>query len=140
MKFDDSLAESLHVALRKGCDSSASSAAWNLIYLLKPKQWNGFLKHVEDGFATYSLTATGETKKLTERMTTAALSKQLKAVVSKWKPYGEGHEAVALHCVFDLFSENDWYGFASFLHYSIEKEKASRHEPEIKKAAGKEKA
>ena len=64
MKFDDSLAESLHVALRKGCDSSASSAAWNLIYLLKP----------------------------------------------------------------------------SFLHYSIEKEKASRHEPEIKKAAGKEKA
>jgi hypothetical protein len=126
MKFDDSLAESLHVALRKGCDSSASSAAWNLIYLLKPKQWNGFLKHVEKGFEAFSVTVTGETKKLTERALDEALAKQLKKVVTKWEPYGEGHEAVALHCVFDLFSENDWHGFASFLSYSIEKEKEAK--------------
>ena len=35
MKFNEDLGVALHTALRKGCDSSTSSAAWNLLYELK---------------------------------------------------------------------------------------------------------
>jgi len=119
MKFDDSLPESLHVALRKGCHSSISSAAWNLIYLLKPKQWKDLIKCVRDGFAGYTLTPE-QTRIAGKR--DAGMTKVLRDTVLKWEPYGEGHEAVALFCVFENFSDNDWRGFASFLHYSIEEE------------------
>ncbi len=95
--------EALHVALRKGCDSSPSSAAWNCIYLLKDGLWGEYVDFVYESMKTF------DTTKL------PTLPEMLKRASLKWKPYGKGHAAVTLYCIFELFEDEDWEGYSSFL-------------------------
>lgn len=109
MRFTSDLGIALHTALRKCCDSSPTSAAWNLINVLE-EPWKDLLKVIREGFKGFKFDRKSTKSKNDQ------LAAHLKLVVTRqWEPWGKGYVAVALHCVFETFSANDWYGFASFL-------------------------
>lgn len=93
--------EALHIALRKCCDSTAASLAWNIIYLLEPGYWEEYVDMVRG-------TVLADKSE-------DPLWKKLKKASLKWRPYGKGHAAVSLHCAFELFSYEDWHGYTEFL-------------------------
>lgn len=97
----DDWAEALHVALRKACDSTPSSIAWNAIYLLEKKAWPNYLDHVKANVVN--------PKDIDD------LESQVKRASIKWRPYGLGHGAVILHCAFEIFSDSDWGGYVSYM-------------------------
>jgi hypothetical protein len=118
MKFNDpDLGVALHTALRKCCDSSPTSTAWNLLYELKGDQWTELLDTIRAEFKPFKFVKGGKSHD-------DQLAAQLKKAVLSWEPWGKGHICVALHCVFRCFSDNDWYGFAGFLTEAIAKPKA----------------
>ena len=93
--------ELLHVALRKVCDSKATSAAWNLIYLMD-EGWEGYLVHLKESLPEAVAQAAG------------SVSQGLRCASMSWKYLGS-HETVAFYCVLCLVDDTDWEGFASFL-------------------------
>lgn len=97
-KFE--LAECLHTALRKCCDSTPASIAWNVIHLLSSETWESYLNTV---FMALS------EKKSQEEIVSAVKKSSL-----GWSIIAD-YPGVALHCSFKLFDDDDWYGYSSFL-------------------------
>ncbi len=97
--------EALHTALRKACDSTPSSIAWNLICVLEGDAWAKYCEFIE--------------KLVPELYKTLPLDEALKQASKKWDCYAYSgdtrHITIALHCTFELFEDSDWEGFASFL-------------------------
>ncbi len=114
---------SLHTALRKGCDSNASSAAWNLVYLLKPDEWAMVGDEVITALKDYTPPPVPVRKDtdwdLMHRITLEMTPLIRTHLLRRWKPYGKGHGIVALFCILELFSDADWVGFVSFLPFLI---------------------
>jgi hypothetical protein len=119
MKFSEDLGAVLHTALRKCCDSSPTSAAWNLLYELKEDQWADLLDTIRAEFKSFAFVKGGKSHN-------DQLAVRLKQATFQWEPYGKGHICVALHCVFHCFSDNDWYGFAGFLDSVVVKPKKAK--------------
>ena len=117
----ENLGPALHTALRKACDSSPTSAAWNCINAIKATPWKSFLKHVVAGFEDFE-TPVPSPKPY---HINPAWGEKLREVALGWEPYGQGHEAMTLFCIFECFSKGDWHGFASWLPDCEEKEKAA---------------
>lgn len=98
----DDLLYVLHVALRKACHSRPTSLAWNLIGIDKcfdaamdsylNEVWKRFLKAKPEQFAAAA-----------------------KAAVGDALPWGSSSAHVALRITFEMFDDNDWEGFVSFL-------------------------
>lgn len=90
----EDLGVNLHTALRKCCDSIPTSIAYNLISLDEfTSAWEHYLQLV---------VAKGRP------VTVAKLKKS--AADLEW---GDARRN-ALHCAFDLFSDDDWAGFVEF--------------------------
>lgn len=88
------LGVSLHTALRKCCDSTPTSIAYNLISLDDfDSTWKTYLMGVLE---------------LGRPVTVDKLKAAMKSL-----PWGEAHRN-ALRCAFDLFSDDDWAGFVAF--------------------------
>jgi hypothetical protein len=89
----------LHTALRKCCDSTATTIAYNAICELHIG-WEKYLRHVTVTAPDGSLEA-------------------IKKASLKWDylnaPRQETNIAIILHCSFELFSHSDWEGYVSFL-------------------------
>lgn len=97
------LGESLHVALRKCCDSGPTSAAWNAINKMPDGHWGNYVS------AVY-----------------AAIDGQddptgaLRATSLKWAEDNRRFDSSAVRSLasaFFRFDEEDWRGMAGFLEY-----------------------
>jgi hypothetical protein len=81
MKFNDpDLGVALHTALRKCCDSSPTSAAWNLLYELKGDQWTELLDTIRAEFKPFKFVKGGKSHD-------DQLAAQLKKAVLSWEPW-----------------------------------------------------
>lgn len=89
--------EALHTALRKCCDSTPTSIAWNAIYLLPKGVWGKYVTHMEGSISG-----------------TKDLAEQVKKASFKFYLYGS-HGGNILRCAFEEFSKEDWEGYSSFL-------------------------
>ena len=99
IKIDrDDLGECIHTALRKCCDSPATSAAWNVIYL------------TDEGWGHYLDVAFQNLKGATEDNAWQRLRSAAEAM-----DFMGNHGRSALYSIFRCFTEDDWKGFASFL-------------------------
>lgn len=94
----DCLGECIHTALRKCCDSAPTTIAWNLIQLpVFDIVWKEYLDLAWEELKSCNLdNAWVGLKKAAEKIT-----------------YGNCPRS-ALRQTFELFSENDWNGMASF--------------------------
>jgi hypothetical protein len=136
----DSLGEALHVALRKCCDSAATSAAWNAVYLMPGAVWAEYLD-----FVWAEMKNTGAFKPV---RTPETVWVHLKRISLKYDPYvhEDKHDPkitkliralpesevagrsideilgarrqwrVLFHCILRTFDDKDWDAFASFLY------------------------
>ena len=96
----EDLGEALHTALRKLCDSTPTSIAWNLIALdVCTAAWEEYLQIVWPK---------------TRRVKKDDLWKQLKVASENWPGCGN-HAKAALRCAFRLFSDDDWKQMAGYL-------------------------
>lgn len=94
------LAECLHVALRKACDSTPTSIAWNVIHLLSKETWGEYVELVFSALRG---------KKSNEDIVNAVKRSSL-----GWHIMAD-YSGVALRCAFKLFDDDDWYGYSSLL-------------------------
>lgn len=112
----------LHTALRKGCDSSPTSAAWNMINYMDPYMWGLYLELLLEELRKIEKPSIGDLRDLT---------------CDLWDPFGEIDKQwrddntllpaevhrnrkdrtliTVMGCIFDSFEENDWFGYACFL-------------------------
>lgn len=97
----EDLLYALHVALRKACDSRPTSLAWNLINLdalneamnsYLDEAWKRLVKAKPDDFAI-----------------------ACKDAIEDGLPWGTTSAHVSLRIAFEMFDDNDWEGFVSFL-------------------------
>src|ERR1043165_2278412 len=100
----DGLSEGLHVALRKACDSLPTSIAWNLINAMR-QPWIDYLE-----WLTAQLNGVQPTwQQLRDLTVNYRHDKEYKS--------DQFYLANALRCAFDLFTDDDWRGYASYLEY-----------------------
>ena len=100
----EELGEMLHTALRKFCDSTPTSVAWNLIALdACSAAWD---EYVEIVWPKIRGTADKD-----------LVWKQLKAAGGEWPGVGDhgDHARAALRCTFRMFSDDDWKQMAGYL-------------------------
>jgi hypothetical protein len=129
MTFDtETISEAIHTGLRKGCDSTTSSAAWNCIFLMKDENWNKLVECIRQEFESVGelpkpIRPKDKEEKFWWDLSWAwgeVLGPILKrACTKRWQPYRDGHDAMTLFCIFELFPNNDWNGTASFLSYAL---------------------
>lgn len=98
----ESIYEAVHVALRKLCDSPATSAAWNALHLMEKER--GWLVDFLYGVATRERYETVE-----------ALIDAAKRAVSNDMEYMGNAERALMHCLFRLFSDDDWAGMFGYI-------------------------
>lgn len=110
----------LHTALRKSCDSHITSAAYNLIHMIRvePEKFNAWRIY---GDIVAQLMSKGEkplpaAKKAIELTDDAFYKEVEKARPAEGRP-PEGSTAAlhALLCTLRCFDANDWAGFVSYL-------------------------
>lgn len=95
--------EALHTALRKLCDSTATTIAYNAIAVME-ESWHHYVEHVRNTLRKDDV-----------------LHEELRRVSLQWNCHQpsfmgkERHLANILACSFKLFSIADWQGFAGFL-------------------------
>jgi len=95
----DQLGECIHTALRKCCDSTPTTIAWNLIGL----------KAFDSVWKEYIDLAWEELKRCNSNNAWGGLKRASEKIA-----YGNYCRS-SLRETFKLFSENDWNGMASFL-------------------------
>lgn len=100
----EDLGECLHTALRKYCDSTPTSIAWNAIYLLKPETWAEYLDIVWKRLENPAIQNENHVATLLWR-----------ASVQDWSIMAD-NAGVILSCAFRLFKKADWQGYASLLY------------------------
>ena len=91
--------ELLHSALRKLCDSDATTIAWNIICILPPPKWFVYLDWV------YSKLESGSTLK------DASLSWR----GWDYKAPSENYSSKVLMTAFKLFTDRDWEMYGAYL-------------------------
>lgn len=106
----EDLPEALHVALRKGCDSTPTSMLWNLIYIMDNGMWVKYLDHV--WMALKIAEKTGQ--EYWEALKEASLSFDHEIYKTR-DPKIEGHSVTLMDMCFREFTDNDWEGFASYI-------------------------
>lgn len=105
----EDLAEALHTALRKCCDSRPTTLLWNMIYVIDGGVWQLYLDHVWSSLSV--LVDRGETAKVILK----SASLKFRASVDRRNDKIEGHSVTLLDLLFRDFSENDWAGYAEYL-------------------------
>lgn len=101
----------LHTALRKACDSSPTSAMWNLINTDQlTTTWDKYLNELLEEL---------------RKIESPTLGNFIDITLSAWDTFGSNVMpstrspnyciAVAAHCCFEMFTINDWYGFVNYL-------------------------
>lgn len=96
----DSLWYTLHVALRKGCDSRPTSLVWNL----------GHVEGMSGAIDDY-------VEKVWEHLATSTkpqIANWLQVSVAESLGRGQSPSHSTLRIAFEMFDENDWEGMASF--------------------------
>jgi len=97
----------LHVALRKSCDSKATSIAWNAINLMENEHKESYINYIYDDLE----------KDIKERTyySFSDLIHLIRKSSLSWRDYFGNHAASILACSFDLFSIDDWEGYSNYL-------------------------
>ncbi len=99
-----SLGSALHTALRKGCDSHPTTIAYNLIGSDEYNDiWNAYLDSAWNQLVSI------------DRIAQAPAALKLAATALEWPLGGKRNLTMALKVAFDMFSEEDWTGFACYL-------------------------
>jgi hypothetical protein len=106
----DDLPECLHVALRKGCDSTPTSILWNLIYIMEPGMWSMYLDHVWSKLKIAE--ATGQ--EYWEALKEVSLGFEHEVYRNR-EPKLEGHSLTLMDITFHDFDDNDWKGYACYI-------------------------
>jgi hypothetical protein len=104
--------ESLHVALRKACDSTPTSIAFHAIELLNPKRWKEYLKKV-----LAEIEAEDEHRPIETRERLAQIVRRVSLADHDY--IGNSPHAI-LHCAFELFSSEDWLGYVYYLAHALD--------------------
>lgn len=92
------LGECLHTALRKACDSHATSLAWNLVYLIPDARWDRYLDFIHE-----AMKSTSPENRL------EMLKKRSLELPS------EDNAFVCLRLTFEMFDGKDWKGYGVYL-------------------------
>jgi hypothetical protein len=101
----------LHTALRKTCDSTVTSAAWNLMFLLDQETTEAFYDAIWKRLATIR----PEAKILEVR-------RCVRLGITKDLEYAGNHQRSLAWCVFKMFDEADWAGYCTYLVYEWNRE------------------
>lgn len=106
----DDLAEALHVALRKCCDSTPTSMLWNLIYIMDNGIWEKYLDFV------FMKIKIAEETGMPYWEALKAASKGFSNELYKTRdPKIEGHSVTLMDMCFREFTDNDWQGYAEYI-------------------------
>lgn len=97
---------SLHTALRKACDSTVTSLAWN------------YLNFADDAWSTYLKLVKPDWERVKTRTEALELLKESAEDLPNLKTVTS--ELMTLHLIFKLFDEKDWEGFATYLEWEDE--------------------
>ena len=96
--------ELLHTALRKCCDSTPTTIAYQAICGMS-QGWSHYLAHLE------------KTAKTAD--SSHPIYEEIKRASLRWSyldaPRCDNEFAIILHCAFELFDDNDWQGYVEFL-------------------------
>ena len=87
----------LHTALRKYCDSTPTTIAYNAVKEMQ-ESWRRYLKHIEKA-----------------KPDAASIKKASLEWDAHDVPRHEVSLAIILHCAFKLFDDNDWEGYVGYL-------------------------
>lgn len=127
VKIDrEDLGANLHTALRKLCDSTPTSLAWNLFYCLPPEIWNAYLDCVFEGAEKATQSTLGEAVKqssigfrdwMSDPAGDSRFSRKETYTVKATKKTQDtaGSWAQTLTCTFKLFDADDWQAYIGFL-------------------------
>lgn len=110
----------LHTALRKSCDSSITSAAYNLIHMIdfQPRKFDPWWAY---GNIVARLIQNKKKPLEAAKAAVELLDREFCDVRNKARDAGEGFpdgcmQAMhALKCTLECFDANDWAGFVSYL-------------------------
>lgn len=97
----ESLWYTLHVALRKTCDSNATSLVWNL----------GHIEGMDKAIGSY----TDQVWEGIKTATKTEIATLLKESIEPSLNWGQSSAHATLRIAFEMFDENDWEGMAAFL-------------------------
>jgi hypothetical protein len=92
----------LHTALRKVADSKITSAAWNAMHVIDDDARN-WMSNIVVSALTMQEFATAEE--------VVAAVKEAFAKDNEWRGIPD---RALIHCLLELFTDSDWYGFLSF--------------------------
>jgi|GEM_PF-6825577 hypothetical protein len=113
----EDLGPCLHTALRKHCDSKATSIAWNLINISeKGGWWTQWLEHLRKAL----IKDRKNIRVMKDFMLTirnASINKS-PDVGFDWLNFKgiEKHSSIAMSCALDLFDSDDWYCFTQMAY------------------------
>lgn len=96
----EGLGEAFHTALRKLCDGHASSAMWNVIYLLPPESWGDFLDWLW--------------KALNDAPEGTGAVRWLKRE-NRGSWYVGKPPLAAMHCLLLLFTDDEWHNALAWI-------------------------
>lgn len=106
----DCLGEALHTALRKGCDSTPTSIAYNAVYLLKSDIWKDYLKYLTEYQCDAGIP-------LWENVKNASLKYHMnRKLIEKYRTHDQMPMLVILKCSFEMFSDGDWEGYTCYIN------------------------
>jgi len=103
----DNIGERLHTALRKCCDSDPTSIAYNAIHLMDENDsaWVNYLQWLKTCNSTLHSFAPKRT-----------VVNKIKEWSLKWKPHWFRNPlGNILSCSFNLFTEEDWKAYCSYI-------------------------
>ena len=113
-RYSETLGECLHTALRKGCDSKATSIAHTMIKLSNGALWNLYLETVKDQIV--QIDNIKDLPKILKEVSTELFEDAYLKAQHKDKSLEENWDYFwVLKYSFDLFSDSDWEGYVSYL-------------------------
>lgn len=101
------ISNNLHTALRKYCDSSPTSIAWNLFHIVSDNTLNWFYEMVEQAVKGKVFDSP------------AALNRAIKEAIIFDDDWPGKPERAAIHTTLMLFDEDDWGAYTSILYQEL---------------------
>jgi hypothetical protein len=98
----DGIYERLHVALRKLADSTVTSAAWNAMHGINGDTRDWLCKMVLAALTARAFSNIDE------------VIETVKQAVIKNEDCFQNSERMMMHCIFKMFTDNDWAGFLGY--------------------------
>lgn len=111
----EDLAEALHVALRKCCDSTPTTLLWIIIHKLDTGVWCAYLDHV---WTELQFAVRNGDENFTEVVKKASMGfeQSISANRNVDRHKIDWYSVSLLDICFDMMNENDWVGYTEYIN------------------------